>query len=421
MPAVAEPPAKTVDTSTPYTEGAVKPLDLNKEAAKRVGATAPPVKPANVPTDPEPAKEPSEGAKGMADAFTKAMKPVPVEPPIQDTPSTDPKITTPTPGTTTTQPTPPADEPKFTGKKAADWKALKDAREAAERKAEEEAKARSELAAQLEALKKQPGIDPKEHETIKADREALLAKMEVIALEQHPLFIEKFTKPIENAIAAAKAAVGDEVKATAIAELLEMPANKARREQLSAILAEMDNELDRANLAIAVRDLDAARNERKAQLAKAGENVKKLAALEHEKLVNQEATRKKTAEQQTAAATEAALKYAESLAAFQKIEGQDAHNKKIGERQERVKKMFSGQLTQEEMLQLPAKAVEADFLREDVLPRLLEENRKQAETIKAMTAATPELKGGGKVETKGDAKNAASPFIGAFTKHMTGK
>lgn len=415
MPAVAEPPAKTVDTSTPYTEGAVKPLDLNKEAAKRVGATPPPAKPANVPTDAEPAKEPSEGAKGMADAFTKAMKPAPVEPKPEE-----PTTATATPDTKPAA-TPAPDEPKFTGKKAADWKAVKERAEAAERKAEEEAKAKSELAAQLEALKKQPGIDPKEHETIKADREALLAKMEVIALEKHPLFIEKFDKPIENAIAAAKQAIGDDAKGAAIAELLEMPANKARKEQLSAILAEMDNDLDKANLAIAVRDLDSARAERKAQLAKAGENVKKLAALEHEKLVNQEVTRKKTAEQQTAAATEAALKYAESLAAFQKIEGQDAHNKKIGERQERVKKMFAGQLSQEEMLQLPAKAVEADFLREDVLPRLLEENRKQAETIKAMSAATPELKGGGKVEAKGDVKNAPSPFIGAFTKHMTGK
>jgi len=305
-----------------------------------------------------------------------------------------------------------ADDVKFTGKKAADWKALHTDRDTWKTKAEKLDADMKALNDQLAEAKKQPVVDPKELDALRVEKQALLDRMDKAFLEHDPRFETHFSKIEGDAIKAAKDAVGAD-RASEIEELIQTPPTKARKEQLAAIMSEMENESDKVNLALAIRDMDAARNEKKEKLSKAKEYRQQLKDADAVEI----AKRNESIKLATESMTSEALKFANTLSAFQPVEGADGHNAAIVERQDRVRRVLAGKMTNTELRDLPVLAEEAKHLRETVLPLLLDENKKLRTAMDAMTKSNPSLQGGA-----GSAKsNEKKPigFIDAFTKAMT--
>lgn len=304
-------------------------------------------------------------------------------------------------------------EEKWVSPKANDWKKLKGERDEWQTKAttfDAELKAKN---AEIEALKKQPQIDPKELEALRNERDGLLKNIETVALEHSPVFNRHFTKLFGDATAAAKEAAGAEY-AEQVGHLLALPPSKHRKEQLAQIVGSLDNELDKTSLTIAIRDMDRARAEREETLAKSGENLKKLNEV-------QQAKEAETLRQNQVAAEEAinqVLKMADDFDAFKLLDGEEnaEHNAEVVKRKEFLKNFFTRKLEKADYAITPIKAARADHL-EQVNKRLEADLKAAQDTIAKLSAGNPELQGHG--SPKGGDK--AKGFIEVFQENWAGK
>lgn len=156
-----------------------------------------------------------------------------------------------------------------------DWRRLHAAKKHIEKTLSEQLQAARK---EVEALKSQPapqnGVVPQEIQQqlteLQKERESLLARLEVVAVEKSPRFEAQFKPRQEAAIMQAKAAVGPE-KAKQIEELLEMPESAYRDQQIETLLGELPP-MRSTKLAQAVADLDRLSAE-KQQLSKRGSDI----------------------------------------------------------------------------------------------------------------------------------------------------
>lgn len=134
---------------------------------------------------------------------------------------------------------------------------------------------------QLAALKAAPPVtkpvaDPeitKRLDTLQAERDNLLARLEAVAVEKSPRFEAAFKPRVEAALAQAKAAVGPD-RAKMVEEILSLPESSWRDQQLETILSDLGPGIRGAKLAQAVADLDRITTERQ-QLASRGSDLYK--------------------------------------------------------------------------------------------------------------------------------------------------
>ncbi len=310
------------------------------------------------------------------------------------------------------------EEGKWTSPKAGDWKKIKDERDSWKTKAETADTELKAKLAEIEALKKQPQFDPKELDTLKAERDNLLTQFETVALERSPKFSAYFTKAFDEATKSAKDAAGADY-AEQVEHLMKLPPSKARKDQLAQIVGSLDNELDKTALTIAIRDMDRARAERDDALSKSSENWKKLQ--EAEKAAS--AAQIKKQEEQQAAATESAInevmKVADQYEEFKTLEGDEnkEHNAEVNKRRDFIKAFFQRKLERGDYALTPIKAARADRL-EKVNAKMSEELKAAKETIAKLTASGPALSGHG--EPKGDTGKQPG-FVETFFQNYQGK
>lgn len=395
-----------------------------QEYAPQPGAPAPapkaptPVIPIAVQPTPGVEHHEKPPATSFSDAFKAAQKAKPkaaAQPPAAVAPAPDPKaIPVPVPAPAVAEA---ADEQP---KDSAGWKKFHARVKEAETKLANLGKEFEAKVAEVDALKKEPKIDPKELETLKTERDTLSERLAIASLEASPKFQAHFDKRFSDAVGAAKAAVGAD-HAAAVEELMQLPPSKARKEQFAAIMADMDD-FDRTSLTVAVRDMDAARTEKKEQLGNWKENTKKMREVEVAQLTAQQEQQRKQSESTTTQAIERALKYGESLSAFTRIEGQDAHNARVDARIAKVRDIFTGKLPPTELVNVPVLAEEALFLRENIIPKLLEENKQLQTEMAQLRTAEPSLESKGS-PTGGTPKTwepgqGDSPVIAAYKKAM---
>lgn len=384
--------------------------------------------PASVPTNDNIVEQPDPGStfNVMRDKLDALMKEVNNKGPIQPDKTTQPA------------PEPAKDEKKtdskadakaedkptetvpetFTSAKAADWKKLKEARAEAEKKAsdfEKKLLEKEKQVLEIENKYKSQDREPefkKEIDRIKAERDKLEAQLESVALERSERFQSTFTKGIESAVASAKEAVGD-ANASLVAELMELPPSKWRKEQLNKIREGLEG-LDQGQFDIAIRENDKARAERADALKNAKENYSKLKGIEAE-TANRAAELRKAKTQST---INRVLEMARAYDAFKPIDNDPEHNLLVRQNEERIGKFFNMEMAPDEMAVMPVVAAEGRRLMEKVVPSLQAKIKELEETVKAMQNANPKPSGG----APGNSTNSKpTSFAEAFQQHWPGQ
>lgn len=304
-----------------------------------------------------------------------------------------------------TDPQPRTDDGKWTSPKAADWKKLKGERDEAQTKATTmEAELKAKLA-EIESLKKEPKVDPKELETLKGERDALLGQIETVALERSERFQNHYKKIFDDSIKMAKESVEPET-AELVEHLLQLPPSKHRKEQLETIMGAMTSEVDKLNLSQAVRDMDRARIERDDVLKNSKTNLAKLREKEAQERTEAELKNRSLAEQ----AINEVLRVADTFDAFKPIEGDEEHNKEIPKRKQFIKDFFERKLAKEDYALIPVLAKRAEHL-EKVNAKLVEELKKAQAALAGNANANPDLTGGGKPTADGKQKGFMEVFM----------
>lgn len=238
----------------------------------------------------------------MADKFKAAMKGLPTEPaaiaPVETPPAkpAEPKpaekpATPPAPAPTPT-PAPAKTEPEIPDlpKTTKDWNALKEVRDKYKKDYEtlkpqfdSLATEKAALVAERDAAKvalEEAKKGTAEYEQLKTEHEQAKKLVDEFYVERSPQFQSHFGQRLQAAKMEATEAVGQE-HAEKIKSVLENPPSKYRDEQIKAIVAELD-EFERGRVINAYQELYRIERERAAELAKAPENRKKLAAIEEQ-------------------------------------------------------------------------------------------------------------------------------------------
>lgn len=305
----------------------------------------------------------------------------------------------------------------FTSAKAADWKKLKEARAEAEKKASEfekrlleKEKALLEVENKFKSQDRTPEFQ-KQIDQIKSERDKLEAQLESVALERSERFQSTFTKAIDSAVASAKEAVGD-ANASLVAELMDLPPSKWRKEQLNKIRENLEG-LDQGQFDIAIRENDKARAERADALKNAKENYAKLKGIEAE-TQNRAAELRKA---QTQSTINRVLDMARAYDSFKPIDNDPEHNLTVRQNEERIGKFFNLELPADEMAVMPVVAAEGRRLMEKVVPSLQAKIKELEATVEAMKNSNPKPSGG----APGNPNTQPKTFAEAFQQHWPGQ
>jgi hypothetical protein len=306
----------------------------------------------------------------------------------------------------------------FTSAKAADWKKLKDARAAAEKERDDfKTKLLSkeneflQLQTKLKAEDKTPEFT-KELESIKAEKDKLLEKLEAIDLEKSPRFAEAYSKAFTSASTRAKDAVGTD-KAELVEQLLQMAPSKFRKERLNEIREDLTG-IDQGQFDIAVAEWDRAQKDKADALANSKENFTKMKAMDAERTQRENQLRQVSLQ----ATTSRALEVARAYKAFQVVEGDEAHNASVKQNEDRVAKFFRMELPTEELFTIPIVAAEGRRLAEKVVPALEKEVAELKAALAQASSATPRVEGGQRHPAVGGGEKKG--FVETFTDNWKG-
>jgi uncharacterized protein YdcH (DUF465 family) len=231
-----------------------------------------------------------------------------------------------------------------------------------------------------------PAFDPAELESLKKERERLSDELKVVAIERHPSFRSHFETRTTAALEKAKSSIGDELtsKATKLAQL---PASEYRTEQLDKMITELQDTSPTKAMFLSelIRDINSISYDREAALKKAQTDYEIVQRVEKEKADAAQAEQTKQGEQFLASAWEATKEFE----AFKR--GDDAKaNEGVDAREKLMKSWFAGeQIPKLAPHRVPALAIEALYLRDELLPAVRAENAKLAKQIAEMTRSTP--------------------------------
>lgn len=304
----------------------------------------------------------------------------------------------------------PKEPDTFTSAKAADWKKLKEARQAAEAKASELEKKLLAQEVEFTQLKSRVSSEDKipeftkQVDELKSEREKLISKIEALDLEKSPRFSEHYQKAFDQAATRAKESVGPE-NAEKVEQLLQLPPSKWRKERLNEIRETLSG-IDVGQFDIALAEWDRARSDKESALANAKENHTKLRALQAEE-ANRSAELSKARIDST---VNRALQMAEKFDAFKAKDGDEEHNKEVARNRDRVGKFFKMELPVEELSLMPIVAAEGQRLMNKEIPALKAKIAELEEALSATKGAQPSIGGGGKTGDTGQKKSFSEVF-----------
>lgn len=352
----------------------------------------------------------------MAGAVPKPDPSVPLTPPAAAAPATPPAPPKPAePPKPSSEP--PAEPPKPKNaeeKKAYDFAAQKKSLEEWQSKATTFEKDLAAARAEMERLKAKPASDP-EKEALKKQLTEYDDIIRRVKVESHPKFVAFFGEKTAAALNLAKLAVGPS-QAAAVEAVLKNPDAAARNARIEEMMGDL-GPLAQSRLSSAIVELDKVQQEREYELARSREAF--------DQMTKQEADSQQAAttdqQQRRNQLADVILQQAVQFDSFKVREGDDAHNQVVKTNQQFVQDFIHGRLPQNMVPMVPVLASEAMYLREKVLPGLLQENNQLKEQIKGMVAATPAPGGGGGAEggvpeviDKSNPQAALQSFISNF-------
>lgn len=307
----------------------------------------------------------------------------------------------------------PADK-TITSAKAADWKALKERREAAEKTAKEFQQKLELTTKEYEEFRKQ-AVPTKEIEKMKAEIEAmqkerdrLADELKVVAVERSDRFTQYFKSKFDTAITRAKEAVG-EGNAEKIEQLMQLPPSKWRKERINEIRETLELGTDQGQLDQAIAAYETVRAERDAELKDSKTNYARLQDIQQQ----QAQTEKEMAQRRQEAALNAVLNVARTTSESFKPNEDEKHNLFVRESEEFLQKFFRKQLSDSDVSTLPILAREARRYQEMVVPVLEKQVAELKEALKQYQGATP-TGGEGKAQVAVPSQN--DDFISKFNK-----
>lgn len=181
-------------------------------------------------------------------------------------------------------------------------------------------------------------------------------QLKAVALERSPEFKAHFQTKFDTAIDTAKRSVPAELQEKVV-HILKMEPSQARKEMLGTIITDLD-EVDRAQLASAVVEMDRARHEREEALKDQDKNYQRYVEIESEKKTREQ----KLVEAQREAGIKAVLEAARQFPSFQPSADSEEQMARAKSAEEFVTKFFRNQLSPDEVAMLPVIKVEYERL-----------------------------------------------------------
>ena len=342
---------------------------------------------------PEPETAPSPNlektAKAMGDRFRSQMS----DPPTTTDP-TPPTSTAKTDKTTAPPGAPVAKKPDPPEKKTKEQNFAELNKHFDDFRAQSETRIK-ELEAAIENSKKswseeKGGLEPqlKQYQEI----------VQRVSLENDPRFKAAFDSRIHAALADAKESVGS-AKAAAVEAAFNMPEGETRDARIKEIASELD-EFEKMGLRNSYDNFKRAQRERKAELAKAPENLTNLQKLDQKRAEETQQARKK--ELGELFNTEVA-QFAQGIPDFAPDLKDEAHNKIVADTIGRAKQWLDGELSNLDTVRLAlwaSKGINA-VDREKALSDQIAKLQKQ---VADLTAAHPRANGTGRQREPNDTK-----------------
>lgn len=264
-----------------------------------------------------------------------------------------------------------------------EWKTKAEAHEAA-------LKTRDEELTKLREAAKNPTIPDEvktRMENAEKELEEYRKRLRESDLERDPQFESYFKGGLKNILTQAESLSAD--KGTELSKLIQLPDSEYRTERILAIHAEMDG-LKQAKLAKLVIDHDNLMAEKQSALANNSEHLKQMAA---QRLAQSESQTKETVSKISAAKQAELSRAREHLQSFKAIDGDEAHNSGVKEREAIVDAFFDGKLPPDQVSKLPIWAVHGMYLQKTAVPALLEQVRRLTEQVKGFQASSPAING----------------------------
>lgn len=286
----------------------------------------------------------------------------------------------------------------------------------------EKAKKVDGLEKELNTLKAQltkSGQNAAETEAVKKLQEEnsdLQKRLQAVSLERDPKFANYYNGQTKQQIDLAKSVVPAEHH-KALEQLMTQSRSESAKEKLEQI-AEGLHAVDRGIFYQALSKIEQLRIEKEEALNNSSENFRKLQ--DHYAAENAKSEAQQNAKLSEMA--EEAVTRAGNLDVFKEIEGDDAHNSGIKDRQQFVREFLLGKADPETYQIVPGLALEAAHLKSLVVPKLQQEIANLRETVQRLQGAAPE---GGRTEPKAPAaeekpKVERGVFSKIFQKNLGG-
>lgn len=254
----------------------------------------------------------------------------------------------------------------------------------------------AELAKMREASKtvQIPESVKTELENTKKELEEYRTRLRQTDLEKDPQFENYFTGKLTHEMTQIKELAP--AKFEDIQKLAMLPDSAYKTQALLEIYGEMD-EITKDDIKTAVRNIRGINSERVQALSQHGEHLKQMQA---QRAAQTEAQQKEASQKIAATKTAELAKAREHLSSFKPVEGDEAHNASIKEREAIVDAFFDGKLPPDQLGKIPIWAAHGMYLQKTTVPALTEQVRRLTEQLKSYQAASPAVNGsGGKVAT----------------------
>jgi hypothetical protein len=354
--------------------------------------------------------ETNEKISSMADAFRNAMKGTEGAPPSKAAEPADAGNRSAEPAANddiSAEDTKSSDsaqaKEKPVSRSAADFKLIKQERDAAKQQV-------AELLSKLSGYEGLEGVKD-DYDKLKSEYDQMSETLTVTNLERHPKFKEQYVKPIEAQIDRAKAYVPSEQR-DKIAKILRMPIGDERANALDELTGELPASRQ-AYLQNIVSRIDEISYERDQSISAARESYEKLQ--QEENLI----TEKKTAERNQALekSFNSMLKQAQDqIGIYQLREGDEEWNTGVRERVNLAKKILMEQNTFEDAATAALWAASGGALVEQNAA-LVEHNRRLAQELEQLKGAEPSTAG----TTGNGASSRSKPGGNSFSDRVMGE
>lgn len=288
-------------------------------------------------------------------------------------------------------PAPPADtagappDPDRWPRSAKEWDQFKQVRNENYRKRDERIAAlEKELKTREERLAGfTNAVDPKEHSSVREERDRLSEALRLAAVEKHPRFQAYYDGKLGAQVELAKKIVGPD-NGAAIAALLKLPDDDYRNAQIEEFMGSL-SPMAANRLGSIINSIDELRSERETEISRAREDYDKAAARQQADQQASQAAIKANAEKLFSDTLEQARA---KMPMLQPKEGDAAWNQAVDQRVAAAKNILFGQENPDQLIRSALAAVSFPALLESHAA-LQAEHDKLVAQVAALRTATP--------------------------------